>query len=161
LNPHFTQLLSPIACIASLLFCGSQIVEASTPPVIADGQIAIASGFQLPEGVAISDNGTVYVADTGNNRVVTVSSAGVVNPVNVPGYTLSGPGGVAVDSSGDLFIADSNNARVLEVKTSGSVVLVAGPPTLSYPSFLGIRSPRGSQKNDKKEVTDRTITYEL
>jgi DNA-binding beta-propeller fold protein YncE len=129
-------LLSRFAFISSLLFCGTQIAEASAPAVVADGQIALASGLQLPEGVAVSSSGTVYVADTGNNRVVTVSPSGVLTPVSVPGYTLSGPGAVAVDSTGDLFIADSNNARVLELKTSGSVALIAGAPLLNYPASL-------------------------
>jgi sugar lactone lactonase YvrE len=68
--------------------------------------------------------------------VVTVSPTGVLTPVNVPGYTLSGPGAVTVDSTGDLFIADSNNARVLELKPTGNVVLIAGAPLLSYPASL-------------------------
>ena len=68
--------------------------------------------------------------------MVTVSNTGVLTPVSVPGYTLSGPGAVAVDSTGNLFVADSNNARVLELKTSGTVVLVGGPPILSYPASL-------------------------
>ena len=130
---------SHLVCVSSLFCCGSKIAVASTPAVVADQQIALASGFQLPEGVAVSTNGTIYVADTLNNQVVTVSSTGVVRPVIVPGYTLSGPGAVAVDSSGDLFIADSNNARVLELKTGGNVTLISGS-TLSYPASLALDS---------------------
>jgi sugar lactone lactonase YvrE len=117
----------------------AQLAEASVPAVVADGQIALASGFQVPEAVAVSSSGTVYVADTGNNRVLTVSSAGVLTPVSIPaGYTLSGPGAVAVDSTGDLFIADSNNARVLELKTGGTMALIAGAPLLTYPASLAL-----------------------
>ena len=84
----------------------------------------------------MATNGTVYVADTSNNRIVTVSSTGVLTPVNVPGYTLSGPTAVAIDSIGDVFIADSNNARVLELTTGNAVVQVAGSSTLGYPASL-------------------------
>ena len=127
---------SRLVCVPCLLCCGLKVAVASAPSVIADGQVALASGFQLPEGVSVSQNGTIYVADTLNNRVVTVSRSGVVTPVTVPtGYTLSGPTAVAFDSSGDLFIADSNNARVLELKTGGGVTPISGS-TLSYPGSL-------------------------
>ena len=62
-------LLSRFACISSLLLCGAQIAEASVPAVVADGQIALASGLSYPQGIAVSATGTIYVADTGNNRV--------------------------------------------------------------------------------------------
>jgi sugar lactone lactonase YvrE len=126
---------SHLVCVPCLLCCGLKVAVASAPSVIADGQVALASGFQLPEGVSVSQNGTIYVADTLNNRVVTVSRSGVVTPVTVPGYTLSGPTAVAIDSSGDLFIADSNNARVLEFKTDGTVTPFSGG-VLSYPASL-------------------------
>jgi sugar lactone lactonase YvrE len=138
-NLRSARSFSHLVCVSSLFCCGSKLAVASTPPVVADQQIALASGFQLPEGVAVSKNGTIYVADTLNNRVVTVSSAGVVTPVTVPGYTLSGPAAVAVDSAGDLFIADSNNARVLELTTGGgSVTPIGSPATLGYPASLAI-----------------------
>src|SRR5260370_41990046 len=65
----------------AFFICGAKVSEASAPAVVADGQIALASGLSYPQGVAISPTGTVYVADTGNNRVVTVSNKGVVTPV--------------------------------------------------------------------------------
>jgi sugar lactone lactonase YvrE len=135
--------LSYAVSLASLVAFGLQESQGSTPALVADGQVALASGFQLPQGVAISRNGTIYVADTGNNRVATVSITGAIGTVTVPGYTLSGPGAVALDASGDLFIADSNNARVLELKTGGSVVQVAGSQTLSYPACLAF-DPQGN-----------------
>ena len=140
MKAHSAWLLSRFACISSLLLFGSQIAEASAPPVVADAQIAFASGFGNPQGVAVSNNGTVYVADTANNQVVTVSNTGVVTPLNIPGYTLSAPGAVAVDANGNLFIADSNNARVLEVPVSGSPKLIAGAPTLSLPIAVAVDS---------------------
>ena len=133
------RLLSPLLSISALLFCGLKIASAAVPPVVADGQIALASGFAYPQGVAVASNGTVYVADMGNNRVVKVSSAGVINPVNVSGYTLNGPSAVAVDSRGNLYIADAYNARVIEVlASSGDAIPVAGPPLLSLPVALAV-----------------------
>jgi sugar lactone lactonase YvrE len=137
---HSAWLLSRFAFISSLLLCGTQIAEASVPAVVADAQLVFASGFGNPQGIAVSNNGTIYVADTANNQVVTISNAGVVTPLNIPGYTLGGPGAVAVDASGNLYIADSNNARVLEVPVSGSPKQIAGAPTLSLPIAVAVDS---------------------
>jgi sugar lactone lactonase YvrE len=132
-------LLSRFACISSLLLCGAQIAEASVPAVVADGQIALASGLSYPQGVAVSPTGTIYVADTGNNRVVTISNTGVVNAVSTGEFTLNSPGGVAVDASGNLYIADTYNARVLEVPAGGSPTPIGGG-TLSLPIAVAVDS---------------------
>jgi sugar lactone lactonase YvrE len=132
------KLFARIVCLLS--FLGSAGAWASAPSVVADAQIALASGFSYPQGIAVSSKGTVYVADTGNNRVVTVSSTGVVTPVSTTGFTLSAPGAVAVDTSGNLYIADSYNARVLEVPVTGSPVpVIAGAP-LSLPISVAVGS---------------------
>ena len=107
--------------------------------MVADGQIPLASGLSYPEGIAISNQGAIYVADTNNNRVVTVSASGVINPISLNGYTLNGPGAVALDSVGNLYIADSNNARVLEV-SGGNISVIAAAPILSFPIALAVDS---------------------
>jgi PKD repeat protein len=70
-----------------------------------------------PSGVAVDAAGDVFIADTGNNRVV------VDKPNGSGGYTqnafddtgtFAGPRGVAVDRSGDVFIADTGHNRVVE-----------------------------------------------
>jgi DNA-binding beta-propeller fold protein YncE len=77
---HSAWLLSRFAWISTLLLCGVQIAEASAPAVVADGTDR--PGIRYPQGVAVSATGTIYVADTGNNRVVTISNTGVVTPVS-------------------------------------------------------------------------------
>ena len=135
-------LLSRFACVSSLLLCGTHTAGAGgrllAPAVVADEQITLASGLGNPQGIAISSNGTVYVADTANNRVVTISNSGVITPVNIPGYTLNAPGGLAVDAAGNLYIADTNNARVLEVPVSGDPSVVAGPANLGLPISVAV-----------------------
>jgi large repetitive protein len=75
---------------------------------------------------------SVYIADTGNNRVVEVSSSGAQTVV--PATGLKSPEGVAVDQSGDVFIADSGNNRVVKVSSSG---------VQSTLPFTGLDSPMG------------------
>jgi sugar lactone lactonase YvrE len=74
----------------------------------------------------------VYIADTGNNRVVEVSSSGVQTVVSATG--LKSPQGVAVDAAGDLFISDTGNNRVVEVSSSG---------VQSTLPFTGLDGPEG------------------
>jgi PKD repeat protein len=77
--------------------------------------------LSLPGGVAVDGSGDVFVADTGNNRVVVYKpngSGGYTQSVVVTG--LLTPRAVAVDGSGDLFIADTENNRVIVDKPNGS-----------------------------------------
>ncbi len=85
-----------------------------------------------PGGVAVDGEGHLYVADTGNSRVVEFGSpADSVTPNRVFGQnggftandcnggglsatTLCDPGGVAVDKKGRLYVADAGNSRVVE-----------------------------------------------
>jgi DNA-binding beta-propeller fold protein YncE len=99
-------------CVFSSLFLFlCQAAHAVVPTVVVAGQIPYASGLNQPQSVFVSGNGTVYVADSGNNRVVTVTN-GTVTPIATSGYTLSFPGAVIADPAGDVYIADTYNARV-------------------------------------------------
>jgi sugar lactone lactonase YvrE len=69
-----------------------------------------------PRGIAVDRNGTVFVADTGNNRIVRYSPRG--NKEAEWGSKGDGPGqfweptGIVVDASGTVFVADNGNGRV-------------------------------------------------
>jgi hypothetical protein len=127
-------LRSRLYILSCAIMCSLPSAQAATPPVVADGQTVLASGFTYPQGLAVAGNGMIYVADMGNNRVVTVSSSGI----DVQPYTLNGPTAVAVDGAGDLYIADAYNARVIEVPVVGSRLQVAGSPMLSLPVALAV-----------------------
>jgi sugar lactone lactonase YvrE len=99
---------------------------AGTPGVFgsADGT-GSAALFSSLNGIAVDDNGNVYVTD-GNNTIRKITSAGVVTTLaGTPKVTgssngtgasalFSGPKGIAVDASGDLFVADSGNDTLRE-----------------------------------------------
>lgn len=72
--------------------------------------------FFGPRGIAVDAEGNVYIADTGNKRIVVTDSDG--NYKYQWGYDGSAAGqfneptGVAVDENGTVFVADTWNSRV-------------------------------------------------
>jgi sugar lactone lactonase YvrE len=84
-----------------------------------NGDKAVAQ-FLSPAGLALDAGGNLFVADTGNNLLREINTAGQVSTVSgagVPGFydgadggaTFSGLKGVAVDSSGNIDVADTSN----------------------------------------------------
>lgn len=90
-----------------------------------DGPAADAR-FRVPSGVAIAPDGTLYVADTGNNAIRRISPERVVSTIVAPGAGLSGPLGVAVRRDGTLVVADTYNDRISAVGADGRLVTMAG-----------------------------------
>ena len=69
--------------------------------------------FSAPQGVAVDSNGDLYVADTGNGRVVEIAgSSGASDPNGAQSVLDSGGSqNVAVDpATGDVFVLDLNGA---------------------------------------------------
>ena len=101
-----------------------------------------AARFAVPLGIAVDGAGKVYVADTGNDTIRTVSSAGTVS--TLAGIAIQGPNdgaggaaqfyypiGTAVDYAGNLYIADAFNQTIRKVTPAGAVTTLAGSPGLA------------------------------
>jgi uncharacterized protein (TIGR03437 family) len=109
----------------------------------ADGSDPTAVQFDNPNAIAIDSKGVIYVADTTNNRIrtitngttATIAGTGTVgntgNGAAATAATLSGPGGVAVDSSGTIYIADTGNNQIRKI-SGGTISLVAGTGNAQY-----------------------------
>jgi sugar lactone lactonase YvrE len=106
-----------------------------------DGQGA-AARFDAPGGIAVMPDFTVFVSDTGANRIRRISVAGAVTSLttstvagfadgSATGARFNGPTGLAVDSSGNLFIADTENHIIRRLGTDGNVTTIAGTPTIA------------------------------
>ncbi len=88
-----------------------------------------ADSLSAPSGVAVDKNKGVYIADTGNNRVLYYPSGSTTatkvfgqngsfttataNNGGITASSLNAPVSVSVDYSGSIYIIDSGNNRVL------------------------------------------------
>jgi predicted membrane-bound mannosyltransferase/DNA-binding beta-propeller fold protein YncE len=74
------------------------------------------TAFFGPRGIAVDALGNVYVADTGNKRVVVFDPDGaflyqIGSAGSLPGQ-LDEPAGIAVSDSGQVYVADTWNQRI-------------------------------------------------
>ena len=132
-------------------------VAGSGQPGMGDGPLAAAT-FRQPAGVAVAADGTLYVADSGNNKirkiagaVSTLSGSGATGYADGPGTTaaFNVPQGVAVDSAGNVLVADSTNCMVRMIRPNGLTSTLAGrylgcfqvPPADGAPGTATFSSP--------------------
>lgn len=83
------------------------------------------TGLSSPWGITVAESGDIYIADTGNQRILKLNAQGAGTIVSTGTYTLSDPRGVAVDQNGNLFIGDTFNNRVLKVSANGVASVVS------------------------------------
>jgi sugar lactone lactonase YvrE len=112
----------------------------------------------------------VFIADSGNDRVLGVSSSGVVTVIaGGHGHTESAvsarhsselhhPTGVAVDPTGVVYISDTDGNRVVEVHSDGTVTTFAG---IGKRGFSGDGGPatRARLDNPTGVALDGTAVY--
>ena len=96
--------------------------------------------FNSPLGMVVAANGTIYVADSGNHLIRSISSGGAVTTLAGSPETwgsdegaggsarFNGPVGLALDNQGNLFVSDSNNHAIRKITRGGMVATWAGVP---------------------------------
>ncbi len=152
--------------------------------------VVLAQGAQVntPDGLVVTTDGTLYVADRANNRVLKVTPDGIVSRVagvqpigSTPSGGFSGDGGAATDArlnspaaltlnhaENILYVADSENHRIRAVDLrTGRISTVAGDGTtavLNQPADVTV-APDGtlyiadlSNHRIRKLAPDGTLT---
>ncbi len=88
-----------------------------------------------PYGVAVDGEGNVYIADTGNGRVLKETYAGAQSVV----ATTSQPRAVAVDSAGVVYIADLQQGVLSATpNTSGTYRLSSVGSSVASPNGIAV-----------------------
>ncbi len=93
--------------------------------------------FDTPWGIAVDASGLLFVSETVNSDLRTITQAGVVSTLagngaqtfldgTGTGAKFNQPRGVAIDASGNLIVADTNNHRIRKVTPAGVVSTWAG-----------------------------------
>ena len=95
--------------------------------------------FNHPSGLALDQNGNLYVADGGTNGVRLITPDGSVStPAGLSGayqvttnQLLFRSSAVTIDAGGDIFVADAVNNTIRELPLNGSMITIAGTPGIS------------------------------
>lgn len=103
--------------------------DAYVPTKVIDGRALGVGELKSPQDVFVANDDSIYIVDSGNNRIIHTDSA--FNVINViqsfekggQTDTLKNPYSVFVDSHGQLFIADRDNNRIVCLDENGNFVM--------------------------------------
>lgn len=90
--------------------------------------------FSSPQDIFVAQDGCVYVADTGNNRIVVLDQQMKAGRV-IEGFMNHGtadafrtPSGVYVTEKNEIYIADTDNLRIVALNSDGSMLRIIENP---------------------------------
>lgn len=123
----------------------STVAGTGTAGFSGDGNAATSAQLSSPQGVWVDSAGTLYIADTYNQRIRKVNSAGIISTIaGNGGQGFAGDGGAATsasfnlpmsvtdDGKGNLYVADLMNQRIRKIDSSNIIRTVAGTGTAYF-----------------------------
>ena len=131
-NNHRIRIVNSAGIVSTFAGTGSQGYGG-------DGGAASLAQLNHPSGLSADISGNLYIADTSNNRIRKVNSAGIVTTLvgtGTAGYggdggaaslsQLNSPTELSADINGNVYIADWGNERIRKVNSAGIVTTFAG-----------------------------------
>lgn len=99
-------------------------------------------GLGLPEGIAVTSSGEIFVSDMEEDCLVKLDGFSQYER-SFGGFTESGgglrdPKGLCVDWAGEIFVADSRNDRVVVFDSFGNRLRSIGQKVLQEPSGVAV-----------------------
>ncbi len=96
----------------------------------------------IPTGIDVAADGTIWVADTGNDRIQAIDPdtgeltafEAATDGTSVAAFAR--PWGVTVAPDGRLWVADTNNDRIVIMTSDGELVAAASAAAMGVPSTL-------------------------
>lgn len=103
------------------------------------GSTAPPGDLNNPTGISVAADGTIWVADTLNNRIQSMSPSGVWKVITKPTGTgtqtaFKVPWGITVAPDGSIWVSDIGNNRIVSVSTTGSLNFSATEASMGIPA---------------------------
>ena len=106
-----------------------------------------------PSGLDTAPDGTVVIADTGNNRVAKYNANGALiwetGTHGTGTNQFDNPRDVGVDPAGNIYVADTRNSRIVKLSSTGAWLGSTTGPSTAFSFPLGV-----SAKGNKVYVGD-------
>lgn len=104
--------------------------------------------FNNPQGIAVDASGKIYLADSFNSRLRTVTATGEAADFagngtlgylddNAADAEFYGPHGMAIDATGNVYVADLGNNVIRKITPGGVVSTFAGSGTAGFTNATG------------------------
>ena len=120
-------------------------------------KFTVLSQCSQPFGIAIDQDGMVYVSDFGNHRIKKFTPEGTVfSDFSVKGGSSFYPRGLCIDSKNILYVTDYINSTVCVYNTSGQFLGYIGNSdgsSFDYPLFITSDKDRLYISDDNGVIT--------
>ncbi|HTR54796.1 MAG TPA: hypothetical protein VMJ10_29105, partial [Kofleriaceae bacterium] len=138
-----------------------------------DGGPATSAALYYPYAVAVDASDRVLIADSLNNRIRMVDTAGIITTIagtGVAGFggdggpavqaVLDAPSAVAIDGQGRVLLVDESNSRVRAIATDGTISTIVGSTNVPGDGLYGYGDAIDFPSAVVYDSQDRLLYYE-